>query len=205
MRTWLAAAGGIVLVWLALHATGLRHMGNSIVLDFPSSRERVREPVTPAFQQNWPLPLESINFRADLLRHPVCVGLLLHPARNAGGRLRIRVLADAAPLIEVALNANQIIEGHNRICLALPLERLRQAGTSLEVASDPAAPVSGLDIVMQRPTPSTQGLPGMAVRVEAHAPWSVRQMASAIAILALVLAILWLVVLPLSREGEQVK
>ena len=163
------------------------------------------QPVAPSFHLVQPLPLESINFRADLLRRPVCVGLVFHPAPNASGSLLIRVLVNAAPLTEARLKASEAVEGHNRICLAVPLEGLRQPGTTLEVASDPAAPVSGLDIVMHRPTPAARQTALIAVRLEAHAPWRRMQIASAIAILALVLTILWLVLLPLSEGSEQVK
>lgn len=205
LRTWFVMASVLLIIWLVAHGSQLKHMGNSIVLGFPPARESVRVAVDPGFRARQLLPRPTINFRADLLAHPVCLGLVLHPGASAKGRLRIRILAGQALLAETALGADEIVDGNNRVCLNLPLKHLQQDDVALEVSSDPTEPVSGVDLVTHRPAEALEATPALAIRLEAHAPWSAMQIASALVIWALTLALLASVLTALSRDSEQVK
>lgn len=204
-RLWLVTTLAIALSWFALHAPDIRHMGNSIVLEMPPSREASRETVTPDFRQISALPQTAINFRADLLPHPVCLGLQLHPGSAPSGRLRITLTAGGTPLADAGIDAAAAAGGWTRICTDLPLGALQQPDVVVEVSSDPASPVHDLTVAHRRSPTGSTGPVGPALRLEARVPWSRRHMVGAVVISSLVLAALWLVISAQPAASRRVK
>ena len=104
---WIASAGAILLAWMLLHGSQFGNLGNSIVLDLRSSNGRIGIPVVPGLRERFVLPQESINFRPDLLNHPVCLGIDLHPDEGASGRLLVRIVTESASLAAVPRSSKE--------------------------------------------------------------------------------------------------
>ena len=202
---WIASAGAILLAWMLLHGSQFGNLGNSIVLDLRSSNGRIGIPVVPGLRERFVLPQESINFRPDLLNHPVCLGIDLHPDEGASGRLLVRIVTESASLAAVRLEASQVVEGSPRVCLDLPLGRLKQSGVALEISGDEDFPAQGIELVMHQPIkePGNRRIPGL--RVEVQAPWRTMQIMSALLVWAAVLAVLAVVLSAIWRDDQQVK
>lgn len=185
-----ATVAAILAAWLALHGARLDEMAHRTVLDMRPQTAFTQVPVDLAFRSQLVLPREAINFRPEMMGLPVCVVIDLSTGRQASGGLIFRVTHGSTVLAETRLDAHEITNGDNRVCLDLALGQLSPVGTALEVSADPQRPVQAISVLMGSPQKHAEEPPVPVIRLIAQAPWGARQLVSTAVVCALVLSIL---------------
>ena len=207
MARWRVAAtlAAILATWFGLHGARLDEMAHRTVLDMRPQTLFTQVPVDLAFRSQLVLPRESINFRPEMMGLPVCVVVDLFTGQQASGGMIFRVTRGSDVLAETSLEAHEIVNGDNRVCLDLVLGQLSPAGTALEVSADPQQPVQAISVLMGSPQKHAQEPHVLVIRLIAQAPWGARQLVSTAVVCALVLGILAMALRALWGGSQPVK